>query len=172
MPVTKRTNKIISTSLQLQIVDEYSNGTPLPELLQKYNISRVNLQYYRNKFNIPERFAKRAATLKSITLEHNGSIKTYPSVEAASIATKIPTDYLHKLRRAENFCEGKNSREQVTLIHDLLRLQDLELACELMGKILSQGTVTDKFQWGNDLKTLLYKLGYSKEEEIELLNTK
>jgi hypothetical protein len=121
---------------------------------------------------VPERFAKRAVTLKSITIEHNGVIKTYPSVEAASLDTKIPADFLHKLRRAETFCEGKNSREKVNLIHDLNRLQDLETACELMGKILSEGTISEKFKWGKDLKVLLYNLGYSREEELELNNNK
>lgn len=161
-------HKILDQNVQLAVIQDYIDGKPIPEILEEYNISRANLQYYREKFNIPERYLDRAVTLKSITLSIDGEVRTYPSVESASKSLQIPSDFLHKLKRAETFCEGKNSKKDIYLIHDLNRLVKLERSSELMGKILYGGTASEKFEWGNELKTLMFELGYAKEEDIEL----
>lgn len=40
-------NTIISDELKVQILEDYKNEVPLLQILQKYNITRDNLKYYR-----------------------------------------------------------------------------------------------------------------------------
>ena len=164
----KHSNKRLGDQLELEVINDYNSGLEIPKILEKYNIDRARFGYIRQKYNIPDRHSGRCNDLKSITLEIDGAIKTYPSVENASQQTKIPTDFLMKLKHAQTFAVGKWSKENVAIVHDLNRLIRLERASELMGLILNDGSPRDKIDNGKELKRILFELGYSDEIDIEL----
>jgi len=149
-----------------QILLDYSNFVPVPEILEKYQISRENLNYYRTRHNIENR-RHRTPSLKSITIESNGTVKTYSSVEQAAKELNVASDYLHKLKRGQNFGNGKYSESNLIIVHSLERLKKLERASELVGKIFHQGSITEKKDYGNELKQLIYDLGYADELIVE-----
>jgi len=161
--------KRLTESAISHILSDYINFVPIPDILEKYQISGKHLNYYRVKFEVPNR-RHRTPTLKSITIEANGSIKTYSSIELAARELNIASDYIHKLKRGQNFGNGKYSESNLIIVHSLERLEKLERASELVGKIFYQGSITDKKDYGSELKELIYDLGYADELIVETEN--
>ncbi len=165
----KNSHSPLSKQRELDLLNDYNNYVSILEILEKYNITRKRFNYIRQKHNIPDRFGKRCVDLKSITLEYNGQIKTYPSKDQAAKQTGIPIDFITRLNSAKTFAIGKHLNTDIAIVHDLNRLNKLESACELMGMILNEGSTSDKLKWGKELETLILELGYINELEYKTL---
>jgi len=163
-----RPNRFIKDDTQRQIIADYQNGKDIPEILTKYDITRERLLSLRTKFKIEDRNCKRANISKSITVELNGQLKTYPSIEQCFQQTGIPSDFLNKLKNNQTFGLSKWSETNFCIVHDLDRINKLERASELMGLILHQGSTRDKIEYGVELKQLIFQLGYADELKLEI----
>lgn len=155
-----RNSKWTFTKNDTDIVKDYENGVSMIDIQKKYNIKRNKIYSVIKRYNIPERQVARQNYLKSITLEVDGTIKTYPSVESAARQTGIPSDFLHKLKNEQVFGLGKTSTRDVAIVYDKPRIDKLERCAELVGLIFYGGTLTDKAKFGEELKLLIQNLGY------------
>lgn len=159
-------NGNLTKSQHLEMLKDYQEFVPILDILSKYGIDRVKFNAIRQKYKIPNR-RHRTPTKSNITLEVDGKLKTYSSIELASKENGFATDFLYKLKRGETYCLGKNANKGVILVHSLDRLEKLERASELVGKIFYQGSITDKKDYGSELKELIYDLGYADELIVE-----
>lgn len=139
------------------VIDDYTGGMDLPKILEKYSFDRTKLKYVLDKYNVPVRNQRRANVSKSLTLEYNGVVKTYPSITSASVQTGLPIDFLSKLKFNKNYAIGKTSTEKVAIVHDLDYLIDLEQCCLLIAEIVKGNTIKEN---GRLLRELLIKNGF------------